>query len=84
MATAPLPLIGDSGAGKSHLLVALGIEAVMAGHRVAYVPAAELGNELFEAVDEKQLAKTISRYGRVDLLCTDELGHREHDRRGTS
>lgn len=56
----------------------------MAGHRVAYVPAAELGNELFEAVDEKQLAKTISRYGRVDLLCTDELGHREHDRRGTS
>jgi nucleoside-triphosphatase THEP1 len=28
------------------------------------------------------LAKTIARYGRVDLLCIDELGHMELDRRG--
>ncbi|MFB6824319.1 ATP-binding protein [Streptomyces virginiae] len=59
----PLCLIGDSGTGKSHLLIAL-------------------VNELVEAADDKQLTKTIARYGRVDLLCIDELGYMELDRRG--
>lgn len=39
-------------------------------------------NELVEAADEKQLTKTIARYGRVDLLCIDELGYMELDRHG--
>ena len=39
-------------------------------------------NELVEAADERQLAKTIARYGRVHLLCIDELGYMELDRRG--
>ncbi len=39
-------------------------------------------NELVEAADEKQLARTIARNGRVDLLCIDELGYMELDRRG--
>lgn len=37
-------------------------------------------NELVEAADEKQLNMTIVRYGRVDLLCIDELGYMELDR----
>lgn len=78
----PLCLIGDSGTGKSHLLIALGTEATMKGYRVKYVLATKLVNELVEAADEKVLAKTIARYGRVDLLCIDELGYMELDRRG--
>ena len=78
----PLCLIGDSGTGKSHLLIALGAHAAQQGHRVKYVLAAKLVNELVEAADEKQLSKTIARYGRVDLLCLDELGYMELDRRG--
>lgn len=39
-------------------------------------------NELVEAADDKQLGKTIARYGRVDLLEIDELGYLELDRRG--
>lgn len=78
----PLCLIGDSGTGKSHMLIALGTEAAMAGYRVKYVLATKLVNELVEAADEKQLTKTIARYGRVDLLCIDELGYMELDRRG--
>ena len=78
----PLCLIGDSGTGKSHLLIALGTEAAMAGYRVRYTPATKLVNELVEAADEKLLTKTIARYGRVDLLCIDELGYMELDRRG--
>jgi IstB-like ATP binding protein len=78
----PLCLIGDSGTGKSHLLIALGTEATMAGFRVRYVLATKLVNELVEAADEKILAKTTVRYGRVDLLCTDELGYLELDKPG--
>ncbi|XRQ09100.1 IS21-like element helper ATPase IstB [Actinomadura welshii] len=78
----PLCLIGDSGTGKSHLLIALGTEAAMAGYRVKYTLATKLVNELVEAADDKQLNKTIARYGRVDLLCIDELGYMELDRRG--
>ena len=78
----PLCLIGDSGTGKSHLLIGLGIAAAEAGYRVRYVTAAALVNELVEAADDKHLSRTIARYGRVDLLCLDELGYLQLDRRG--
>jgi DNA replication protein DnaC len=78
----PLCLIGDSGTGKSHLVIALGTEAAVHGFRVRYVLATKLVHELVEAADEKQLSKTIARYGRVDLLYIDELGYMELDRRG--
>ncbi len=54
----------------------------MAGFGVRYVLAAKLVNELIEAADDKQLTQTIARYGRGDLLCIDELGSMELDRRG--
>jgi DNA replication protein DnaC len=78
----PLCLIGDSGTGKSHLLIALGTAAAEAGFRVRYTLAAKLVNELAEAASDKHLAATIARYGRVDLLCIDELGYLELDRHG--
>ena len=78
----PLCLIGDSGTGKSHLLIGLGTAAAEQGYRVRYTLANRLVNELVEAADDKQLAKTIARYGRVDLLLIDELGYMELDRRG--
>lgn len=78
----PLCLIGDSGTGKSHLLIGLGTAAAEKGFRVKYTLATRLVNELVEAADEKTLARTIARYGRVDLLMIDELGYMELDRRG--
>jgi DNA replication protein DnaC len=78
----PLCLIGDSGTGKSHLLIGLGAAAAEAGYRVRYTLASKLVNELAEAAGDRQLSRTIARYGRVDLLCLDELGYMELDRRG--
>ena len=78
----PLCLIGDSGTGKSHLLIGLGTAAAEKGFRVRYTLATRLVNELVEAADDKSLARTIARYGRVDLLMIDELGYMELDRRG--
>lgn len=78
----PLCLIGDSGTGKTHLLIALGTLAAEAGYRVRYTLASKLVNELAEAADDKQLTKLINRYGRVDLILVDELGYLALDRRG--
>ena len=78
----PLVLIGDSGTGKSHLLIGLGTAAAEHGYRVKYITAAALVNELAEAADDRTLTRVIGRYGRIDLLCLDELGYIELDRRG--
>ena len=39
-------------------------------------------NELVEAADERQLSRVVGRYGRLDLLCLDELGYVQIDPRG--
>jgi DNA replication protein DnaC len=78
----PVCLIGDSGTGKSHLLIGTGIAAAEAGRRVRYVTCAALVNELAEAADEHVLARTVGRYGRLELLCLDELGYVSLDPRG--
>ena len=44
--------VGPPGTGKSHLLVALGIAAVQAGHKVRYYTAAELAETLYRGLAE--------------------------------
>jgi len=78
----PVVLLGDSGTGKTHLLIGLGTAAAEAGRRVRYVTTAALVNELAEAADSKQLSRVIGRYSRLDLLCLDEVGYVHLDPRG--
>jgi DNA replication protein DnaC len=74
----PLCLIGDSGTGKSHLLIALGTLAAEKGFKVKYTLAAKMVNELAEAAGDKTLTRTIARYGRVDLLAIDLCRARDY------
>lgn len=78
----PVVLLGDSGTGKTHLLIGLGVAAAEAGRRVRYITTAALVNELVEAADDKQLSRVVGRYARLDLLCLDELGYVHLDPRG--
>lgn len=78
----PVVLLGDSGTGKSRLLIGLGVAACESGRRVRYTTAAKLVNELAEAADDRQLSRVVARYSRVELLCLDELGYIGLDRRG--
>jgi DNA replication protein DnaC len=78
----PVVLLGDSGTGKTHLLIGLGLAACEQGRRVRYVTTAHLVNELVEAADDRQLSRVVARYARLDLLCLDELGYVKIDPRG--
>jgi DNA replication protein DnaC len=78
----PVVLLGDSGTGKTHLLIGLGLAACEQGRRVRYVTTAALVNELVEAADDRVLSRLVGRYGRLDLLCLDELGYVQVDPHG--
>ena len=78
----PVVLLGDSGTGKSHLLIGMGMAACEQGRAVRYATCAGLVNELVEAADERRLSRLVSRYGRLDLLLLDELGYVQLDTRG--
>jgi DNA replication protein DnaC len=78
----PVVLLGDSGTGKTHLLIGLGLAACEQGRRVRYVTTAQLVNELVEAADDRVLSRLVARYGRLDLLLLDELGYVQIDPKG--
>lgn len=78
----PLCLLGDSGTGKSHLLIGIGTAIAEAGLKVRYSTTANLVNELVEAADDRQLSKHIARYSKVDLVCLDEFGYLDLDATG--
>ena len=78
----PLVLLGDSGTGKTHLLIALGTIAAEQGRRVRYVTTAALANELAEAAGDHRLSRLVARYAALDLLVLDEVGYVRLDPRG--
>lgn len=68
-------MIGNSGTGKSHLSIALGLKACMAGMDVRFYTAANLSNELVEAQEYKKLMKLEKQLMKADLLIIDEMSY---------
>jgi DNA replication protein DnaC len=67
-------LLGNSGTGKTHLALALGLAACQRGYRVRFTTAAALVSELIEARDEKHLLRFQEQLAGHKLLIVDELG----------
>ena len=67
--------LGSPGTGKTHITIALGIEACRQGRSVAFYTAANLGNTLLEMQEERKLNKFMDKLKKVDLLIIDELGY---------
>jgi DNA replication protein DnaC len=78
-----LCLAGPAGTGKSHLLAALGVAAVQAGHRVRYLTAAELTETLYRGLADNSVGKVIDTLLRNDLIIVDEIGFAPLDDTGT-
>jgi DNA replication protein DnaC len=68
-------LLGPPGTGKTHLSVALGIRACLAGHRVAFRTATEWVALLADAQRQGRLDSELDKLQRVPLLIVDEVGY---------
>ena len=68
-------LIGQSGTGKSHLAIALGVEAVRAGRSVYFSPLADILDSLAKAEREGHLRERIRYLCCASLLIIDEIGY---------
>lgn len=78
-----LCLIGPAGTGKSHLLVAAGQAAVLAGYKVRYTIAADLVETLYRGLADNTVGKVIDQLLRHDAILVDELGFAPLDDSGT-
>ena len=66
--------LGNSGTGKTHVALGLGLAACQKGLSVGFTTAAALVHELIEARDEKQLLRFQKRLASYKLPIIDELG----------
>jgi DNA replication protein DnaC len=69
-----LLLLGNSGTGKTHIALALGLAACQRGHRVRFTTASALVSALIEAREEKYLLRFEKQLAAYELLIVDELG----------
>ena len=67
--------LGNSGTGKTHVALALGLAACQKGFSVFFSSAATLVNRLMEARDGRQLSRLQAQLTAVKLLIIDELGY---------
>jgi DNA replication protein DnaC len=67
--------VGNSGTGKSHIGLGLGLAACQKGLSVGFTTAAALVHELIEARDEKRLLRLQRQFAAYKLLIIDELGY---------
>jgi DNA replication protein DnaC len=74
---------GHSGSGKTHMAIALGIEACRNNFRTRFITCYGLVNELIEARKDRDLQRIIQRYVRYDLLILDELGYIPFSKEGS-
>ena len=66
--------VGNSGTGKTHVALGLGLAACQRGMSVGFTTAAGLVHELMEARDERRLLNLQRQLSRPNLLIIDELG----------
>jgi DNA replication protein DnaC len=77
-----LCLVGPAGTGKSHLLVALGHQAVEEGKRVRYFTAPELIDTLYRGLADNSVGRVIEQILKADLILVDEIGFAPMDDTG--
>jgi DNA replication protein DnaC len=67
--------LGPPGTGKTHLSIALGVQAARRGHRVAFASAQQWVAHLATAKRQSRLDEELERSGRLPLIIVDEVGY---------
>jgi DNA replication protein DnaC len=76
--------IGNSGAGKTHLLCAIGHALIETGRRVLYTRTTDLVQRLQAARRDLALEATLAKLDRFDLIILDDIGYAQKDQAETS
>jgi len=67
--------LGPPGTGKTHLSIALAVQAARRGHRVAFASAQQWVARLADAKTQGRLDEELERIGRTPLIVVDEVGY---------
>jgi DNA replication protein DnaC len=81
---ANLIAIGNSGAGKTHVLCAIGHALVEAGYRVLYTRTTDMVQKLQAARRDLALDAAFAKLDRVDLIILDDISYAQKDQAETS
>jgi len=73
-------LLGPPGVGKTHLAVALGLKACLAGYTVYYTSGLELARRLVASLADDSLDQQFLALSKCKLLIIDELGYLPYER----
>ena len=73
-------LVGPAGVGKTHLAIALGMEAARSGFSVSFYSASRALGKLRQAADRGMLERTLRNLCRSKVLILDEIGYLPWDR----
>jgi len=76
--------IGLPGLGKTHLMIAIALEACRRGYTVLFETAATIVNRLHAAQKTGEIIKTLKYYTKPDILCMDEIGYLPIDAQGAN
>ena len=69
----PLFIYSDTGLGKTHLLLAIGQMAKLAGHKVLYTSAEQLTTEFVIALKHRTTEEFQSKFRNTDVLLIDDF-----------
>ena len=67
--------LGPPGTGKTHLSIALAVQAARRGYRVQFATAQEWVTKLAKAKKQGRLDEELEKLGRIPLLIVDEVGY---------
>lgn len=77
-------MIGNSGTGKTHLLISLGVEAIKKKYTVKFFRIPELISMLKEAETNNALTSLTKKITNIGILLLDELGYMNIDEKGVN
>jgi DNA replication protein DnaC len=67
--------IGETGVGKTGLMISLARKAVQNGHRALFIKAQDLFDEMYASLADRSTRRLLRSLANVDVLAIDELGY---------